>query len=852
MKLNFSTRFLSLLLTFAMVLGCTAFVSAKENTASGQSPEIIFTDVTDKRSDVLEGEAKIMVSIQGVEGVASIIQVALEFDTLKDSLKYKSITFLKGENNPPECVLITPNAALVNSKKELTPSIISIDESVTLSGKTDLFVLTFASKNPKDADEVVVSLNDNLENTYCIIDGKEFTAAEKTSSSPVSATDKATKGITATVKLTMDVITDFAAPTGSGYKNSGIELKISGEKNKGYTIYSVLNNANISKGGHRVGSGDTEFPTFIIENTVLAEDPNTSENETYTVEISGIGYVPCVIKNVDFSKPLELTNKDFVPGDVDGDGKVTTDDKLMFMEIMAENSENEACDFNRDGEVDEHDFVAFSNINEEEEEISVPSKIQSLKAEGGHKSATLTWSAPANNGGAEITGYTVKYGTTEDNLDKSRKTEGTSVTIDGLEDNTTYYFSVTAENKAGSSESCAAVSATTSSVPGKVKNVKVTGGTNKITVSWSAPENGNSPITEYIIKYGLKTSSLTNEVKAKETQTQLSISNLSASTTYYVKVAAVNAVGTGEYSSVTYGITSTPGGGGAGNNPGSGGTVGGGSAGAGAIPGAVTTYTVTYDTGAGKIASGSAVTKVEMNQKVANAPTVIAPEGMEFVGWSRDNGASFINPANVIVKSDITFTAIYKSITESGNTTNEIFTDITDYAWAEEAIYTLKSAGIINGTSATTFSPANNIKRGDFILILVRMLGIDGERGENFNDVPADSYYADAILKARAAGIANGYEDNTFRPEDSITRQDLITLAMRAYLAKGIIEEAKDTASLDEFGDKSAISDYALTAMASMVKAGIIKGSGGNVNPTSFATRAEVAVMCASLLTLIK
>ena len=89
-------------------------------------------------------------------------------------------------------------------------------------------------------------------------------------------------------------------------------------------------------------------------------------------------------------------------------------------------------------------------------------------------------------------------------------------------------------------------------------------------------------------------------------------------------------------------------------------------------------------------------------------------------------------------------------------------------------------------------------------------------------------------------------------PENTITRQDLITLAYRAFLAKGYITETTELTSLDAFGDKGDIADYAKTAMASMVSAGIIKGSDGNVNPLGFATRAEVAVMCARLLALMK
>ena len=164
----------------------------------------------------------------------------------------------------------------------------------------------------------------------------------------------------------------------------------------------------------------------------------------------------------------------------------------------------------------------------------------------------------------------------------------------------------------------------------------------------------------------------------------------------------------------------------------------------------------------------------------------------------------------------------------------------------------MQEKGIISGVSDTEFAPANNSKRGDFILILTRMLNTQAEVTDNFTDVPKDSYYYDAIAKAKAAGIATG-DGISFMPENAITRQDLITLAYRAFLNLGYIEETTDFSILDQFIDKTDIADYASAPLAAMVKAGIIKGSDdGSVNPKGNATRAEVAVMCARLLELIK
>lgn len=179
------------------------------------------------------------------------------------------------------------------------------------------------------------------------------------------------------------------------------------------------------------------------------------------------------------------------------------------------------------------------------------------------------------------------------------------------------------------------------------------------------------------------------------------------------------------------------------------------------------------------------------------------------------------------------------------------FKDLGGYDWASEAIYMLKDKGIIGGTSDNEYSPANNIRRGDFMLILSRMLNLNEEIKENFSDVAESDYYYKAIGMAKAAGIAQG-SDNKFMPQNNITRQELITLAYRAFAKFGYIGESDSTAVLDEFSDKGEIAEYAQSAMAAMVKAGIIQGNDGKVNPKGNATRAEAAVMCSRLIGLIK
>ena len=171
------------------------------------------------------------------------------------------------------------------------------------------------------------------------------------------------------------------------------------------------------------------------------------------------------------------------------------------------------------------------------------------------------------------------------------------------------------------------------------------------------------------------------------------------------------------------------------------------------------------------------------------------------------------------------------------------FDDITNYAWAKKEIEVMASKGIINGTSATAFNPSADITRADFIVMLVRALGLDAEVNENFSDVSPDEYYAKQVGIAKKLGITNGVGNNEFRPNDKIVRQDMIALIDRALkiVGKGLTEGTD--ADLEGFADKESIASYARNSVATLTKSGIIKGDGTNINPLGNTTRAEAAVV---------
>lgn len=170
------------------------------------------------------------------------------------------------------------------------------------------------------------------------------------------------------------------------------------------------------------------------------------------------------------------------------------------------------------------------------------------------------------------------------------------------------------------------------------------------------------------------------------------------------------------------------------------------------------------------------------------------------------------------------------------------FEDIANYPWAKTAIESLATKGIINGVGNGNFNPSANVKRADFLLMLMNALDIKGEAKSSFADVSADKYYANAVCLAKDLGIAKGKNDNTFCPEEMISRQDMMVLASNAIKTKIELEEASNGA-LAKFSDKAEISAYAEAALAQMVNAGIVNGTGSKLEPKANTTRAQAAVI---------
>lgn len=184
------------------------------------------------------------------------------------------------------------------------------------------------------------------------------------------------------------------------------------------------------------------------------------------------------------------------------------------------------------------------------------------------------------------------------------------------------------------------------------------------------------------------------------------------------------------------------------------------------------------------------------------------------------------------------FTTLQNNETSSAKT----FTDLAGYEWAKMQIESLAAQGIIAGTSATTFSPGNNITRADFICLLVRTLKLTAEVESNFDDVVPSDYFYNEVGTAKKLGITLGTGDNRFKPRENISRQDMMVIVARAMKIAGM-ELDESASDISIFQDSEEVAPYALSAVAQLINEEIIVGSNGRINPKGTVTRAQTAVI---------
>ena len=163
------------------------------------------------------------------------------------------------------------------------------------------------------------------------------------------------------------------------------------------------------------------------------------------------------------------------------------------------------------------------------------------------------------------------------------------------------------------------------------------------------------------------------------------------------------------------------------------------------------------------------------------------------------------------------------------------FVDVPSGSYYEDAVDWAVANGITTGMDAAHFSPDGICTRAQAVTFLWRAAGRPAPESRTmpFTDVPADSYYYDAVLWAVENGITKGTSSTTFSPDDTCTRAQIVTFLWRS-------EQSPAAGSSNPFTDVSADAYYA-DAVLWAVKEAITTGTTRTTfSPDAECTRAQI------------
>lgn len=217
--------------------------------------------------------------------------------------------------------------------------------------------------------------------------------------------------------------------------------------------------------------------------------------------------------------------------------------------------------------------------------------------------------------------------------------------------------------------------------------------------------------------------------------------------------------------------------------------------------------------------------------------------GDRFVGWYDLEGKllSNANPYHFPAEKTMVIRAVFA---------NELFTDIPDNAWYRDNAIEAAARGLINGTSAFTFSAHTPVSRAMAITMLFRASKEEAPGSTSgFTDVPEGVWYADSVQWAVERQIVNGMGGGCFCPEINVTREQFAVMLMRYAAHMGL----ELPTGLPHATDSDKISSYALEAMGQAQCLGILQGyPDESLRPLAQVSRAEAVTMLLRLLEQIE
>lgn len=162
------------------------------------------------------------------------------------------------------------------------------------------------------------------------------------------------------------------------------------------------------------------------------------------------------------------------------------------------------------------------------------------------------------------------------------------------------------------------------------------------------------------------------------------------------------------------------------------------------------------------------------------------------------------------------------------------FSDISDH-WSKAYVEKAVGYGIVNGYEDGTFRPDRSVTRAEFTKMINTAIGNSGTVVPQFTDVESIQWFYTDIAKGVAAGFINGYDDYSFRPDSTITRQEAAVILSR------IVPAAGQETSINSYDDASDVAIWAEIAMRKIVGKKYMTGADNQLMPLSPLTRGQAA-----------
>ena len=167
-------------------------------------------------------------------------------------------------------------------------------------------------------------------------------------------------------------------------------------------------------------------------------------------------------------------------------------------------------------------------------------------------------------------------------------------------------------------------------------------------------------------------------------------------------------------------------------------------------------------------------------------------------------------------------------------------TDVEEDGWYHDAVDYVVEHGIMEGMSPTTFAPRRELTRAEVVQVLYNLEGRPDVTGENIFTDTAKHWAVDPITWAATTGVVDGYGDDTFRPNNPVSRQEFAQMLYRYAKYKGYDLAAEG--DLSQFPDSGKIGEWAEAAMKWANGEGLIQGhENGTIDPTGTTIRAQAA-----------